>query len=388
MTKKFSSRAQNLSASPTVLFFEKVQQQRAQGKKIYNFTAGEPDFKPHPNIIQTISKALSAGKTGYSTVQGEKNLRQALAQKYSTSQNNLSEENILISHGSKESLFILFQCLLDFEDEVLFPAPYWVTFPESIKIAGGVPRIISSKPDFSLDYEAFLPHINDKTKAILLNYPNNPSGKSLDLCDLEKIIALAEKYNLYLIYDEAYHQYDFTLSKPHNLWEYSSQNRHFISVGSFSKTYGMTGLRLGYTVANKKLIEIMTRFQGQLSGNVPSCIQEGGLTALNLETSEIKYMKNIFHQRSLLFYEKTKDFLNITPSEGAFYYFINMKKYLHHGLNSCHDLAHYLLEEAGVASVPGAAFGVKGFLRFSFACSDEEIIAGTQKMREALCKLD
>lgn len=383
---KLADRIHEIEESKSVGLAAIVASLRAEGREIISLNIGEPDFSTPDSIIKATKKALDENKTRYSLVQGIKELRQGIAKKVTRDNNyEVTYENIILGNGSKHILYNIFQTIINPGEEVIIPSPYWVTFPESVKLAGGVPVFVPTK-DLQLDLEAIENAVTEKTKAIIINTPNNPTGAVYPREDLQKVVDLAEKHDFYIIADEAYEMLTFD-DVPHvamaSLGE-KAFNRT-LTVQSFSKSYCMTGFRVGYLVGPAEIVEGMNKLQSHLSGNNCTFAQYGALEALEIDQSELKSMIDDLQKRRDLAYKLCKEvFPNTIKPEGAFYLYPSVKEFLGDKFKTDEDLAKHILMEAGVAILPGSFFGTDGYLRFSFAGSEENIQKAFEQIKAVL----
>lgn len=381
-----SDRVNQVEESKSVQLASVIARLRSEGEKIVGFNVGEPDFSTPDFILEATKKALDEGHTRYALVPGENFLREAIAQKLSKDQGiNAKKENICVSNGSKQVLYSLFQLICNPGDEIIIPCPYWVSFPEAVKLAGGVPVFVPSD-SAKLNLEDLKKKISSKTKAIVLNSPNNPSGHVYPKEVKEEVVRLCRENNLYLISDEAYETLVFESEQFVGPAGYADKDLDLtLIVQSFSKSYCMTGFRLGYVAGPEHLIKGMIKLQSHLCGNVPVFIQKGALAALENESLITEKMRTTFKKRSELAYNLCKEiFPNTERPAGAFYLFPKIQDELIQKYGSDEKLALHILEAGKVALLPGSFFGSPGFLRICFSTSEEEIILGFQSIKECL----
>lgn len=379
---KISKRVQNIEPSKSIQLAAQVASLKDQGIDVISLSVGETEFKTPEEIITATKNALDQNQTRYSLVSGINDLRDKIAQRFSSKAGiQISKENIIVGNGSKHILYNVFQSLLDEGDEVLVPTPYWVTFPESIKLAGGVPKFVESKSSGQLDLEKIEQSISSKTKAIIINSPNNPSGAVFSKNDLLELGKIAIKNDLVIISDEAYetlvygdNKHIYVASLSPELFERT------LTVQSFSKTFCMTGFRVGYLIGPKKFIESVNKFQGHLSGNNCTFAQFGALAALGICEEKNNDFIKIMERRRNLAYELFSDLFECTPPQGAFYLFPSVTKYLDR-FDNCIHMASEILKHTHVAVLPGSAFGVENHLRISFATSEEHIKEAYERMK-------
>ncbi|WP_127714763.1 pyridoxal phosphate-dependent aminotransferase [Halobacteriovorax sp. HLS] len=384
---KNSNRINNIEGSKSIALSAKIEQLKSEGHNIIGLNVGEPDFPTPSPIIEATINALQENKTRYSLVQGINELRSKISsylnQKYSLETN---KNNVLLGNGSKHILYLIFQALLNEGDEVIIPAPFWVTFPESVKLAGGVPVSVNCKRDHQLDLEQIESAITKKTKAILINTPNNPTGAVYSKADLERVVKLASKYDLSIISDEAYEILTYKGCEHINISSLSEEafNRT-LTVQSFSKSFCMTGFRIGYLCANEEFINAVNKLQGHLSGNNCTFAQYGALAALDMDYTVVKGMIDELEARRDLAYELFNQIFPLEKPQGAFYLFPNIENYINKlGLKNCEEFALYILEKANVAVLPGSAFGCPNHIRIAFANSQEDIRTAFSRIKDVL----
>lgn len=398
MNIRLSKRVENLTPSQTFEITIRAKRMKSMGIDVVGFGAGEPDFDTPEHIKQAAISAIKEGFTKYTPTCGIDELRDAIAERYKREWNlHYNRNQVIVTNGAKFSLFNLFQALLDVGDEVIIPVPYWVSYPEMVKIAGGIPVFVDLKEDleFYLDVEAISSAITPKTKAIILNTPNNPTGAVYARKDLGKIVELAEKFDFFIVYDEPYDHIVFEGRTHICLPALSSEayKRTFV-VNAPSKTYSMTGWRIGYTLGDEAVISAMEKLQSHSTSNPNSIAQMATLAGLKGPQDFVYKMVQEFSERRAYVLAK----LNHIPDVycpipyGTFYVFPRIsslfgKSYHNFTINSSVDLANYLLEQAKVAVVPGAAFGADHYIRISYAISMEQIKKGMERIAEAICLL-
>ncbi|MBU4317147.1 MAG: pyridoxal phosphate-dependent aminotransferase [Proteobacteria bacterium] len=371
---KLSERILNIQESKTVQFTPMLQKMRREGKLIFDFAVGEPDFETPLPIIDATKKALDDLKTRYGPVPGLSELRLHLAKAF----DGYSEENIILSNGSKMSLYSIFQVICNPGDEVIVPRPYWVSFVEQIKLAGGVPVIVDTK-NHHLDPEAIEQAMTDKTRAMIINSPNNPTGAVYPESTLREVLGLAESKGIYVVSDEAYDHFIYDVPEPGSLFSLGIHREALIVVKSFSKHYNMTGFRIGYVAASREIVHAMTRFQGHTSGNVCTFAQYGALAAvfMNGDLSQ-KEKAELKHKRDLAYHALSALVPCVRP-DGTFYVFPNISSCLKKDETSG-DFARDVLEKTGVAVVPGEAFGMDGHIRLSYAAPENLLTEGLERL--------
>lgn len=373
-----ADRLQAVDESKTTRIFGLAQQLRRQGKDMINLSVGEPDFETPAPIIDATCRALSAQATRYGPVAGLETLRSDLA----TAFDGYGPENILITNGAKQALYCLFQVLCNPEDEVILSRPCWVSFTEQIKLAGGRPVLVDTV-DHQLDPEAIEQAVTERTRILLINTPNNPSGAVYSADALAAAARIARRHNLYLIADEAYQAFVFDDRRCKPLFDLCGDRRRLITVRSFSKTYAMTGFRIGYVAGPEGVVRGLLKVQSHLSGNVCTFAQHGAIAALKMDQGLVQQRCAILQQRRDLAYALAQDMFGCVKPQGAFYLFPNVDQYLRRHETS-EALAMRLLQKAGVAVVPGEAFHQPGHLRISFGVSEADLYAGFERIKDAL----
>lgn len=380
-----SSRVQGIEASKTGVFFNLVANLKAQGADIISLNVGEPDFAPADRIVEVTNQALTDGHHRYSSNAGLPALKDAIIHKLEGLNQimGITHEHLLVSNGSKQVIFSVFQSLLNEGDEVIILRPYWVTFPESIRLAGGVPVYIDSV-NLQPDIEAIKQVITSKTKAIVINSPNNPSGAICPQDVMEELIQLAHQHHFYIISDEAYETLVYDGLQHISPAALPGGLECSLSIFTFSKTYAMTGFRVGYLLADPSFIKGVNRLQSHLTGNVCTFVQHGAIAALKSKQSFYDHLRTTFSKRRELAYQLCSELFPCIKPQGAFYLFPNVEAYLSDKIDSCEALAYHLLEEAGVAVVPGAAFGMPGHMRISYANDEVNIREGFSRIQKAI----
>jgi aspartate aminotransferase len=375
---KLSNKIQSIKGSQTVSFTSLIARLHRDGKRIIDFAVGEPQFDTPSEIIESTQKALAEKNTRYGPIGGLPQLQARLAAQFS----GYDADNILISNGSKQALFMIFQVICDPLNEVIIPTPFWVSFAEQVKMAGGRPIFVPTK-DHQLDCEEIERAITHKTKAILINSPNNPTGAVYSALDLKKVAGLAMDHDLFIVADEAYDAFvydDITHCSMHDIENINNQT---IVTRSFSKNYSMTGFRVGYVAASKTIIAAISKLQSHLSGNVCTFAQYGALTALSLDESFLSTWRSELQRKRDIAYQYVTKLFGCVKPQGAFYLFPDVSIHLKDDETSGR-LAERFLEKANVAVVPGEAFGMANHLRISFAVSEENLRRGFEQISEVL----
>jgi aspartate aminotransferase len=393
-----SNRAKSLKPSPTLAINAKAKSMQAQGIHVISFGAGEPDFDTPENIKQAAKKALDEGFTKYTPVGGIDELKDAIIKKFQRDSGlSYKRSEVLVSCGGKHSFYNLAQAIFDQGDEVIIPAPYWVSYPPMVSLANGTPVIVETTEnnEFKITPEALKKAITPKTKALIINSPSNPTGSAYTKKELEKIAEIALSKNIFVISDEIYEKivYDgFQFTSIASLSE--EMKKRTIIVHGVAKTYAMTGWRIGYTAGSEEIVSAMNNIQSQSTSNPTSIAQKASVEALIGTQSEVEKMVSAFAQRRNYIVDRLNKMSGVSCYKpvGAFYVFPNFSSYYGKSYqgekieNSTH-LADYFLDVAKVAVVPGVEFGADPFERLSFATSLENIKEGLDRIEEALKKL-
>lgn len=394
MELKISKKASAISPSPTLAIDSKFKEMKKEGIPVVGFGAGEPDFNTPENIKNAGIEAIKNNITKYTPASGTLELKAAVCQKLKRDTGlEYSTSNIVISNGGKHSLTNTFTCICDPGEEVILPAPYWVSYPEMIKLADAVPVIIegAEENNFKFAAEQLESAITPKTRALVLNTPSNPTGMVYTKDELEKIAEIAVKNNIYIIFDEIYEKLVYE-GEHTNIATLGDEIRDLtIIVNGLAKTYAMTGWRIGYVAANKKLAKAMGNIQSHATSNPNSIAQAAAVEALNGDQSIIETMKKTYIERRDYMVDKINsiDGLSCKTPHGAFYVFMNVKDVLnkeHYGkmINTANELCQDILDRALVALVPSEGFGVDGYVRLSYATSMDTIKTGLDRIEKYL----
>lgn len=384
--------ANNIAPSPTLVVDAKAKALKAEGKDVCGFGAGEPDFDTPQFIKDACAKALAEGKTKYVPTPGILPLRKAIAADYATRGfQNLTEANVVLSPGGKMSCYLAVVATVSPGDEVIIPAPYWVSYPEMVKLAGGVPKFILAEDTagFKITPEQLRAAITPKTKLLVLTSPSNPTGTVYSRAELEALVAVAVEHGIYILSDEIYAHLTYDGVPASHPATFSARAAELVITASgFAKTYAMTGWRLGTLVAPLPIAKAVSNLQSQMSSNCTSFAQFGAL-AVYEQPEKAKAaadeMLAIFDRRRKFLCDGLNaiDGISCYRSQGAFYLFPNIKSF---GLSST-DFAAKLLEDELVAVVPGIAFGAEGYMRLSYATSDETLKKGLDRIARFCKKL-
>ncbi len=389
-----SEKAKNIKASTTLAIDSKFKAMKAEGLDVVGFGAGEPDFDTPDYIKKAAIEAINAGKTRYTPAAGTMEVRKAVAEKFSR-ENGLSYEptQIVVSNGAKHSLVNAFMAILNPGDEVIIPAPFWVSYPEMVKLADGVPVVVASteEDDFKVTVAALEKALTAKTRALVLNSPSNPTGMVYTENELRAIADFAVKNDLYVISDEIYEHLIYE-GKHVSIASFGEEikNRTII-INGVSKTYAMTGWRIGFAAAAPEIAKIMANVQSHASSNPNSIAQAATVAALSGGKEEIEMMKKAFVERRNYMVDRINsvDGVSCKKPNGAFYVLMNISKIKGKTIagkviNTSDDFAELFLQEAKVAVVPCSGFGNDDFVRWSYAVSMETIKEGLDRLEKFL----
>jgi aspartate aminotransferase len=395
---KFSKRMAPIKPSATLAITSKAKALKAAGQDVVGFGAGEPDFPTPEFVVEAMAKAARDGATGYSPVAGLPALREAVARHFTEIYSiPFSASNIAISVGGKHALYNLFQILVDPGDEVIVPAPFWVSYPAQIRLAEGVPILVDSDVDagFVIRPDAIEAAITDATVGIVLNSPSNPTGAVQPVEVIRALAEIAERHDLWIITDDIYSHIRYDDAPFINvLRERPDLRERIIVAHGASKTYSMTGWRIGFTAANPALIAKMGILQGQSTSNPTHFAQHGALAAVESDHSFLKEWITAYDARRRRLVELANGIEGVKCSMpgGAFYAFPDLRGVLgrRYGdtlIDSSMTFCEQLLEHAMVAAVPGEPFGAPGFMRLSYACSMQDVEKGMSRISEFIAEL-
>ncbi len=387
-----STWSKNVAPSPTLAVDAKAKALKAAGKDVCGFGAGEPDFDTPAFIKDACAKALADGQTKYAPTPGIPALRKALADAYTARGfTGITENNVVVSPGGKMSCYLAILATISPGDEVVIPAPYWVSYPEMVKLAGGIPRFVIAEDTtgFKVTPDQLRAVLTPKTRMVVINSPSNPTGAVYTRAELEALVAICVKAGVWILSDEIYEHLVYDGQSTCSPATFSPEAaRLTITVSGYAKTYSMTGWRLGTLVACKEVSAAVADLQSQTTSNATTFAQFGALAVHqhpDKAKASLAEMAVAFDRRRL----KLLAGLNAIPgltcyrSQGAFYLFPNIRKF---GLSSA-DFAARLLEEELVAVVPGSAFGAEGYIRLSYATSDATIEKGLERLARFCAKL-
>jgi aspartate aminotransferase len=394
-----TERINRIQISPTAAVIAEADRLKAQGVDIADFGPGEPDFPTPGHIKKAAIAAIEENKTKYTPTGGIMPLREAICawHKRELGSDYAPKESI-VTVGGKHGIFNVMSVLVQAGDEVIIPAPYWVSFPDIVKYAGGTPVYVQTRPEegFSVKADAIEKAITPKTKLLILNSPSNPTGGVVPPDEYARILAVCRKHNVWLMGDECYSHFTYAPHKPFSIASAPDSKNNVIIIGSVSKTFAMTGWRIGYTLAPAELVQALTKLQSQSTSNPTSIAQYAALEAMRGSMESVPVMLAEYDRRR----KRIVEGLNAIPGVkcempgGAFYAFPNVGAHLSNG-SSGHaiakdtaELAKLLLEQARVALVAGEGFGAPGYLRLSYATSIERIDEGLRRLERFFTRVE
>ena len=384
-----SNSLKRIKPSPTIAVTSKAREMRAAGKDVIGLGAGEPDFDTPDNIKEAAIEAIRKGDTKYTAVDGTPALKKAIQAKFSR-ENHLSYEldQISVGTGGKQVLYNAFMATINKGDEVIIPAPYWVSYPDIVLLAGGKPKIIKcdEKNNFKLTPEKLKKAVSKKTKWIIINSPSNPTGSGYTKDEIIALSKILMKYkNLYILSDDIYEHITYDGFKFFTIAQIEKLKSRTLTMNGVSKSYSMTGWRIGYAAGPKEIIKAMAKIQSQSTSNPTSISQAAAVEALNGTQDFISERSNSFKERRNFVVDSLNNIKGISclSPEGAFYVFPNCKKLLNKKtkLNTDKDFVEKLLEKAEVAVVQGSAFGLDGYFRISYATSMENLKKAMKRIK-------
>ncbi|GAX89534.1 pyridoxal phosphate-dependent aminotransferase [Effusibacillus lacus] len=390
-----SDRIKAIAPSPTLAIDAKTKELVAQGVDIINLSVGEPDFGTPEPAAQAAIEAIKQGFTKYTAVPGINDLRKAIAKKLKD-ENGLDYEmdDIIVSNGAKHSLYNAFMAILNPGDEVILPAPYWVSYPEMIRLAEGEPVVIATDEStgFKITPEMLKQAITPKTKALLLNSPSNPTGAVYSPEDLKALAEVMEQHEFYVISDEIYEKMVYGVEQMSIASVSEAMKKRTILVNGFSKAFAMTGWRVGYIAADRAIVKAMTSFQSQTTSNPASISQKAALKALDAFDPNVieAFRKRLDYVMKRL---EEMPLIKCIRPQGAFYVFPNVadiigKSYKGTKIDSANTFATLLLEKANIALVPGEGFGAPNNIRISYAVSDENLAKAMDRLEGFLKEVE
>lgn len=390
---RFADRVHAIQESPTLAVMNRAAALMASGVDVVDFGPGEPDFATPRHVGEAGKRAIDQGFTKYTNASGTKALRDAIAARYNRRYHTgLTTENVVTGSGGKQELFNLMLALIQEGDEVIIPVPYWVSFPDQVAFAGGTPVFAqtSSENQYRPRFEDIAGVATDRTRAVIINSPNNPTGAVIAESDLARIVEWCVARNIFLIYDETYELFVYEGRHASAITWFNQHPENVIVVNSMSKTFAMTGWRLGYAIAHKDIISMLGKIQSHSTSNPSTISQAAAVEALNGDDTDVQRMFNAYRERRAWLVpalNRVEGFCCADP-DGAFYVFPDVKAFFGRGpVRDSTTFASFLLDEARVAVVPGAAFGQDAGVRISYATSMERIREGVSRIEAAVRKL-
>lgn len=391
---KLTDRVSRIQPSPTMAVMNRAAELAAAGVDVVDFGPGEPDFRTPEPVCNAGIEAIRQGQTRYTNTAGVRELRTAIAERYRSSWGgSFGPENVIAASGGKQALFNAILSLIQEGDEVVIPVPYWVSFPDQVLFAGGKPVFARLDPADGLrpTVAAIEPYLSPATRVLILNSPSNPSGAVIDPAELEALIRLCAARNVVVIFDETYEFFVYG-DRPHvsaAKW-YGEFPEHVVVVNSLSKTFAMTGWRLGWAIAHPSLVSAMSKIQSHSTSNPTSISQSAGLRALRGCEDDVRRMYDAYVERRKWLIPALNEIEGVRciDPDGAFYAFPDVSSlYERGGFKGSLEFCSWLLDEARVAVVPGSAFGADEFVRISYATSIERIREGVDRIRTAVSRL-
>ena len=397
MTRPLSTRTENIAASLTVAIDTLAKQMIAEGKDVVSLGAGEPDFPTPRPICDAATRAIADGKTRYTAPVGILEVRKEVSNKLKRDNGlDYAPEQIIMTSGAKHAVFNSLAALVNPGDEIIIPAPYWVTYPELVKWLGGIPKFVPTTigNKFKMTAEQLQSAITEKTKAILINNPCNPTGSVYSREELASLAKVIVKNDIYCISDEVYEYFVYGAQFA-SIASFDGMAERTIVVNGFSKSHCMTGWRIGYDAAPAPIAKIIGKIQGQATHHPSNIAQYAALEALRMGMGEVDKMRAAFRRRRDFMVSQVSRILGegISAPEGAFYLFAPVAKLYGKktpagaAVNSSIDFCKYLLETQGLAIVPGAAFGDDSCVRFSYAASDETLAKACERFENGIKEL-
>lgn len=388
-----SSRVRRIKPSPTLAVTAKANQLRLEGVDVVNLAAGEPDFDTPQHIKEAAKQAIDSGKTKYTPVGGTNSLKSAIIEKFTRDNHlNYTMNEILVSNGGKQSFYNLCQALLDTGDEVVIPAPYWVSYPDMVLLANGLPVIITADhtQNFKINAKQLHNAITNKTRLVVLNSPSNPTGACYNEDELKKLAEVLLKHpNVMIATDDMYEHILFEGQTFSNILNVCPELKpRTVVLNGVSKAYSMTGWRIGYAAGPVKIMDAMKNIQSQSTSNPCSISQAAAEAALAGDQQCVEEMRDAFEERHNFIVEGLNNVngISCTKSQGTFYCFANVKKAIAQtaGVENDVEFATHLLDKCGVAVVPGTAFGLDGYMRISYANSREVLADALNRLQELM----
>ncbi len=387
---RLTDRIRKIQSSATMRIKEQALRLKSEGKDVVDLTAGEPDFPTPDHVRAAAVQAISDGYTRYTAVSGLLEVREQAAEKFRR-ENHLSyrPDEIIVSTGAKQCLINALLTLAEPGDEVLIATPYWVSYPEQVKLAGALPKIIpTDSATFKLTPEQLAAAINEKTRVLILNSPSNPSGVVYSETEIRELMEVTRRHKIWILSDEIYEKIIYD-GRPHfSPAQIPEMFERTIVVNGVSKAYAMTGWRIGFAAGPRAVIQAMTRLQGHMTSNATAVSQRAALAALRGSQDFVENMRKTFQERRDLIARLLSDVpeIRFLRPAGAFYFFLNISKFIGKSFNGgkIEDAAGFcerFIENSQVVTVPGDAFGCPGYIRISFAASTERLTEGMKRLK-------
>ncbi len=379
--------ARSLTPSATLKLNEKATIMRQKGDPVIHLGGGEPKSKAPFDAILATTGILNSGEVRYTPPDGTVQMKKAIIRYTEEHYNRLVDpKQVIASNGAKQSIMVALQAILNPHEEVIFPAPYWVSYPDMVKLCQGYPiPVLPEDGTFYPKLSDIEEHVGSYTKAVIINSPNNPTGVAYSEEFIADIIDFCKKRDLYLIMDDIYNRLVFDGRKPTSCFDYVKEfddNSKLILVNGVSKQYAMTGFRIGWAIGNKNLIEVMTNIQSHQTSGPPTISQKAAIGAINGVQSSIENLREALENRRNIMIDNLNSFdgLKVTKPDGAFYCFVDFSHYNHNSV----ELAELILDKVQVITVPGLAFGLDGYLRLSFCGGVNGIREGIERIQWVL----
>jgi aspartate aminotransferase len=393
---ELTKRINRIEVSPTAVVISAADQLKAMGVDVADFGPGEPDFPTPEHIKKAAIRAIEENRTKYTPTGGIVPLREAICAWHKRELGSgYNAKECAVSVGGKHAIFNTICVMIQSGDEVILPAPYWVSYPDIIKYAGGTPVVVQTRQEdgFSVKAAAIEKAITPKTKMVIVNSPSNPTGGVVNAEEFERILTVCKKYNVWLMTDECYSHFVYEPHKPFSIASAQDSKERVIVIGSLSKTFAMTGWRVGYTLGPEQLIQAIIKIQSQSTSNPTSIAQYAALEAMRGSMDSVPPMLAEYANRRKRIVEGLREIPGVECEwpGGAFYAFPNISAHLkgaHPLAKSCTELSKELLDKAHVALVPGEAFGAPGFLRLSYATSIERIEEGLRRLSKFFTRVE
>jgi aspartate aminotransferase len=387
---ELTKRINRIEVSPTAVVISAADQLKAKGVDVADFGPGEPDFPTPEHIKKAAIRAIEENRTKYTPTGGIVPLREAICAWHKRELgSDYNTKECGVSVGGKHAIFNTICVMIQAGDEVILPAPYWVSYPDIIKYAGGTPVVVQAKQEdgFSVKAATIEKAVTPKTKMVIVNSPSNPAGGVVNPEEFERILAVCKKHDIWLMTDECYSHFAYEPHKPFSIASAKDSKEHVIVIGSLSKTFAMTGWRVGYTLGPEQLIQAIIKIQSQSTSNPTSIAQYAALEAMRGSMDSVPPMLAEYARRRKRIVEGLREIPGVTCEwpGGAFYAFPNISAHLtgpRAVAKSCTELSKELLDKVHVALVPGEAFGAPGYLRLSYATSIERIEEGLRRLKK------